>query len=62
MNRFNLDPIFTLNLRRIDKGYVSNLVTFEALDKIEERINAMIEYKEAKEVLNHIFWGKNGKA
>ena len=38
MNRFNLDPVFTLNLRRVDKGYISNLVTVELEDKIEKQI------------------------
>ena len=48
MNRFNLDPVFTLNLRRVDKGYISNLVTVELEDKIEKQIESMSEYKDAK--------------
>ena len=52
MNRFNLDPVFTLNLRRVDKGYISNLVTVELEDKIEKQIESMSEYKDAKLVLN----------
>lgn len=52
MNRFNLDPVFTLNLRRVDKGYISNLVTVDLEDKIEKQIESMTEYKDAKEILN----------
>lgn len=52
MNRFNLDPVFTLNLRRVDKGYISNLVTVDLEDKIEKQIESMNEYKDAKEVLS----------
>ena len=55
MNRFNLDTVFTLNLRRIDKGYISNLVTVDLEDKIEKQIESMTEYKEAKEVLGKFF-------
>ena len=55
MNRFNLDTVFTLNLRRVDKGYISNLVTLEIEDKIEKQIDAMTEYREAKEVLGKFF-------
>ena len=55
MNRFNLDPVFTLNLRRVDKGYISNLVTVDLEDKIEKQIEAMTEYKDAKEALSKIF-------
>jgi len=55
MNRFNLDPIFTLNLRRVDKGYISNLVTVDLEDKIEKQIESMTEYKDAKEALSKIF-------
>lgn len=55
MNRFNLDPVFTLNLRRVDRGYISNLVTVELEDKIEKQIESMTEYKEAKEVLGKFF-------
>jgi len=62
MNRFNLDLVFTLTPQKVDKGFISNLVTFEALDKIEERIQSMNEYKEAKDILNNIFKGKNGQA
>ena len=57
MNRFNLDPVFTLNLRRIDQGYISNLVTVEIEDKIEKEIESMSEYKDAQLVLNK-FMGK----
>jgi hypothetical protein len=52
MNRFNLDTVFTLNLRRVDKGYISNLVTVDLEDKIEKQIESMNEYKDAKEVLS----------
>lgn len=55
MNRFNLDPVFTLNLRRIDNGYISNLITVELEDKIEKQLESMTEYAEAKNVLNKIF-------
>lgn len=55
MNRFNLDPVFTLNLRRVDRGYISNLVTVDIEDKIEKQIESMTEYKEAKEVLGKFF-------
>ena len=55
MNRFNLDPVFTLNLRRVDSGYISNLVTVDLEDKIEKQIESMTEYKEAKEVLGKFF-------
>lgn len=55
MNRFNLDPVFTLNLRRVDKGYISNLVTVDLEDKVEKQIEAMTEYKDAKEVLSKFF-------
>lgn len=57
MNRFNLDPVFTLNLRRIDKGYISNLVTVEIDDKIENQLQSMSEYKDAQLVLEK-FMGK----
>lgn len=52
MNRFNLDTVFTLNLRRVDKGYISNLVTVDLEDKIEKQIESMNEYRDAKEVLS----------
>lgn len=52
MNRFNLDTVFTLNLRRVDRGYISNLVTVDLEDKIEKQIESMNEYKDAKEVLS----------
>lgn len=55
MNRFNLDPVFTLNLRRIDNGYISNLITVDLEDKIEKQLESMAEYTEAKNVLNKIF-------
>ena len=55
MNRFNLDPVFTLNLRRVDRGYISNLITVDLDDKIEKQINMMPEYKEAKDILTKIF-------
>lgn len=51
MNRFNLDPVFTLTLRRVDKGYISNLVSLKIDDKIETEIASMTEYKDAKNVL-----------
>lgn len=55
MNRFNLDTVFTLNLRRVDKGYISNLVTVDLEDKIEKQIESMTEYKDSKEALSKIF-------
>jgi hypothetical protein len=57
MNRFNLDPVFTLNLRRVDKGYISNLITLESDEKIEKQIQSMSEYKDAQLVLQK-FMGK----
>ena len=57
MNRFNLDTVFTLNLRRIDKGYISNLITVESDEKIEKQIQSMSEYKDAQLVLEK-FMGK----
>ena len=57
MNRFNLDTVFTLNLRRVDKGYISNLITLESDEKIEKQIQSMSEYKDAQLVLEK-FMGK----
>jgi hypothetical protein len=57
MNRFNLDPVFTLNLRRVDKGYISNLITVETDEKIEKQLHSMSEYKDAQLVLEK-FMGK----
>jgi hypothetical protein len=57
MNRFNLDPVFTLNLRRVDKGYISNLITLESDEKIEKQLRSMSEYKDAQLVLEK-FMGK----
>ena len=51
MNRFNLDPVFTMNLRRIDKGYISNLVTVEVDDKIEKQLETMNEFTDSKNVI-----------
>lgn len=57
MNRFNLDPVFTLNLRRIDKGYISNLVTVEVDDKIEKQLETMNEFTNAKNVIKKFMKG-----
>jgi hypothetical protein len=57
MNRFNLDPVFTLNLRRIDKGYISNLVTVEVDDKIEKQLETMNEFTDAKNVIKKFMKG-----
>jgi hypothetical protein len=59
MNRFNLDPVFTLNVRRIDSGYVSNLVTLEVDTKIERELVNMTEYKDAQEILSKFVQNKN---
>jgi hypothetical protein len=52
MNRFNLDTVFTLNVRRVDKGYISNLITLEVDNKIEKQIQNMSSYNDAASVLN----------
>ena len=51
MNRFNLDPVFTLNVRPNDKAYISNLITVDSLEKIETQLSNMLEYKDASELL-----------
>jgi hypothetical protein len=51
MNRFNLDPVFTLNVRDNDKAYISNLITVESFEKIETQLSNMTEYKDASELL-----------
>lgn len=51
MNRFNIDPVFSLRLQPNSENHVSNLVTMTVEDKIEKEIYSMTEYKDAKMVL-----------